>query len=146
MRRVFVTAVYVRLAGAEEQQQATARGSKPKQPTACSLPSHLDFLRTLRLLRQELVAGEREDLEAALVQLRVQRLELAVPAHGLASEGGDVDDEADLTVELVDWELHTLRVVRFEVEEVGRKLVDLPVTRILCSAAYYLCGDRILQG
>ena len=54
-------------------------------------------LGTLWLLAQELIAGEGEDPQTALGKLGVQCLQLRVPARGLASEGRDVDHQADVS-------------------------------------------------
>ena len=56
----------------------------------------LNFLSTLRLLAQKLVAWEGEDLKTTLVEGRVQLLHFLVPAGRLASERCDVHHEGDL--------------------------------------------------
>ena len=63
---------------------------------------YLDVLCLLRLLREELVAREGEDLEAPLVKLLVECLEFGVPADCLASEARHIQNQADLALQLAE--------------------------------------------
>lgn len=76
-----------------------------------------DFLVSARLLLQELVAREGEDFEALRSVAVVDLLELGVVPSGLASLGGDVDDEDHLALELVEGHLLVVDVLCLEVVE-----------------------------
>lgn len=105
--------------------------------------ARLDLLGTLWLLRQELVAGKCEDRKATLVKLRVQLLELRIPADRLASEGGHIDNKCDVACERAELEGVALGVRAWYVEKVGWKLRRVPLGSVVARSTDHLGHEGV---